>query len=272
MPILKTVIVDDESLALELLDSILGGIPDVEVVARCKTGREAIAAVMELSPDLMFLDIEPGLSGFDVVKNLQADMAPLVIFATAFEQYALDAFEIHAVDYILKPIDEEHVRRAVSRAMLRIEQGLASGQKSQIINAIDDVSEKMSINDKDDQVRSARKAEINVASSKLVVKGRDEIILLQQADIEWVDAAGDYMCIHAGGETYIKRSTMKELLDDLDPECFKRVHRSTVVNLKYIKKVIPKTKGEFLLDLGGYDTVKVSRNYREVIKRFLSSG
>jgi len=265
---LRTIIVDDEPLALSLLRAKLKKIPEIEVIAECKNGREAIEATMDLAPDLMFLDIQmPGVDGFGVIKKLQSDVVPLVVFTTAFEQYALDAFDVHAVDYILKPIDEERINRAIQRAIVRLETGDDNLHKSRIIGAIDD------INERENNVETkASLAEHNTGNleRKIIIKDRDDITLLKQTDIEWIDAAGDYVCVHAQGVTHIKRSTLKNLLEDLDPSIFKRVHRSTIVNLNYIQKVIPHTKGEYFLKLGEYDQVKVSRNYREVIKSFLS--
>ncbi|GAA0858585.1 LytTR family DNA-binding domain-containing protein [Aliiglaciecola litoralis] len=271
---LTAVIVDDEPLALKLLRSKLANIDGLEVIGEGRNGRQAIDLIMDLSPDLVFLDIEmPGLNGFDVVKNLQNDVLPLIIFTTAYEQYALDAFEIHAVDYILKPIDNERIERAVERAKERKRGGDASNNKPRLINAIHSIHQSKQNTSPHMQERSASFAG-NVGDSqvehKIVIKERDEITLLKQADIKWIDAAGDYVCLHVDGETHIKRSTMKELLDELDASLFKRIHRSTIVNLNYIEKVIPHTKGEFFLDLGEYDRIKVSRNYKEAIKAFLT--
>jgi two-component system LytT family response regulator len=265
MPKLRTIIVDDEPLALNLLRAKLNKVPEIEIIAECKNGREAIDKTMDLAPDLIFLDIQmPGVDGFGVIKKLQSDIVPLVIFTTAFEQYALDAFDVHAVDYILKPIDEERINRAVQRAIVRFESEEEAEHKSRIIGAIDTINER--------ENSASTNASINKGNleHKIIIKDRDDITLLKQADIEWVDAAGDYCCVHAQGVTHIKRSTLKNLLEDLDPSIFKRVHRSTIVNLNYIQKVIPHTKGEYFLKLGEYDQVKVSRNYREVIKEFLS--
>jgi len=229
---------------------------------------------MDLAPDLIFLDIQmPGIDGFGVIKNLQSDIVPMVVFTTAFEQYALDAFDVHAVDYILKPIDEERIQRAVQRALERCETDGETLNKSRIISAIDTINEREStegIESSSAQQMSLPKLDTGKVERKIVIKDRDDITLLKQADIEWVDAAGDYVCLHAEGVTHIKRCTLKKLLEDLDPQMFKRVHRSTIVNLNYIQKVIPHTKGEFFLKLGEYDQVKVSRNYREVIKNFLT--
>lgn len=269
---LRTIIVDDEPLALSFLRAKLLKIKEIDVIAECKNGREAIAATMDLAPDLIFLDIQmPGIDGFGVIKKLQSDIVPLVVFTTAFEQYALDAFDVHAVDYILKPIDEERIQRAVQRALVRCETEEDTLNKSRIISAIDSINERENTQSDTAQKMSLPKLDTGKVERKIVIKDRDDITLLKQADIEWVDAAGDYVCLHAEGVTHIKRCTLKKLLEDLDPEMFKRVHRSTIVNLNYIQKVIPHTKGEFFLKLGEYDQVKVSRNYREVIKNFLTN-
>ncbi|MFT5234679.1 MAG: two-component system LytT family response regulator [Shewanella sp.] len=270
---LRTLIIDDEPLALKLLRSKLNYIPEIEIIAQCSNGREAIAAIIEFEPDLIFLDIQmPGIDGFGVIKKLQTEILPLVIFTTAFEKYALDAFDVHAVDYILKPIDDEHIQRAVSRAIQRFETGEKHDNKPHIIGAINDIDLIQNRSEAlDDEVKTQATSIDNV-ERKIVIKDRDNITILKQSDIEWVDAAGDYVCIHTDAVTHIKRSTLKSLLKDLDPSIFKRVHRSTIVNLNYIQKVIPHTKGEFFLKLGEYDQVKVSRNYRDVIKSFLSES
>ena len=271
---LRTIIVDDEPLALSFLRAKLNKIPEIAVIAECKNGREAIEKTMDLAPDLLFLDIQmPGIDGFGVIEKLQADIVPLVIFTTAFEQYALDAFDVHAVDYILKPIDEERINRAVKRAIVRSETEIEeeTEHKSRIIGAIDTINERESSASLNISAnRSSQGQDKGNLEHKIIIKDRDDITLLKQADIEWIDAAGDYCCVHAQGVTHIKRSTLKNLLEDLDSSIFKRVHRSTIVNLNYIQKVIPHTKGEYFLKLGEYDQVKVSRNYREVIKDFLS--
>jgi two-component system LytT family response regulator len=266
---LKTLIVDDEPLALKLLRAKLNKIAEVEIVGEYKNGREAIAATLELAPDLIFLDIQmPGLNGFDVVKGLQSDILPLIVFTTAYEQYAVDAFDVQAVDYILKPIDDERIARAVQRAVKRLDVQEPSVNKQPILQAIDAINQK-------EHTRSGLSASSSVAQlpgvveRKVVIKDRDEITILKQSDIEWVDAAGDYVCLHAQGETHIKRSTLKELLDELDDTIFKRVHRSTIVNLNFIEKVIPHTKGEFFLQLSEFEKIKVSRNYKDAIKCFL---
>lgn len=268
MKILRTIIVDDEPLARDMLRVKLKKIPQVEIIAECKNGREAIAATIELSPDLLFLDIQmPGVDGFGVIKQLQADIVPLVVFTTAYEQYALDAFDVHAVDYILKPLDTERIERAINRVEERLTLDDEQGSKNSIIGAIDSINER-GLTEQESMSFPAVPEEDKL-ERKIVIKERDDITLLKQEEIEWIDAAGDYVCLHVLGVTHIKRSTLKRLLADLDPHLFKRVHRSTIVNLNFIEKVIPQAKGEFILKLGEYDQVKVSRNYRDVIKAFL---
>jgi len=269
---LRTIIVDDEPLARRLLQASLEEIPEVEVIAECQNGREAVEATLEHNPDLMFLDIQmPGMNGFDVVKALQADAMPMVVFSTAYEQYALDAFDVHAVDYILKPLEEERLQRAVQRAMDRYQASAAGDDnKTPLIGAIDDIAQKV----KAGGVTAERPAAETVLSGpkKIAIKDSDTVTLVPETDIDWVDAAGDYMCVHVKGKTHIMRCTMKELLNKLDPSLFKRVHRSTIANLQRIEQVTPHTKGEYFLYLDCGERLKVSRNYRGAIKSFLSEA
>ncbi|GAC16424.1 LytR/AlgR family response regulator transcription factor [Aliiglaciecola lipolytica] len=267
---IRAVIVDDEPLALNVLRAKLNDLEQVEIIGEGKNGRQAIELIVDLNPDLVFLDIQmPGLNGFDVVKNLQSELVPLIVFTTAYEQYALDAFDVHAVDYILKPIDAERIQRAVERAQERMAASEQTDNKPPIIGAIDTISRKENALQLDEDLN--QHSANNNLERKIVIKERDEITVLKQTDIEWVDAAGDYVCLHAEGETHIKRITLKELLEELDDSVFKRVHRSTIVNLNFIEKVIPHTKGEFFLELqGGVERIKVSRNYKESIRSFLS--
>jgi len=269
---LKTIVVDDELLARKLMLSCLREIPETEVLAECANGREAIAAVLELEPDLMFLDIMmPGLNGFEVIKKLQPELLPMVIFCTAFERYALDAFDIHAVDYIVKPLDEERLNLAVKRALARYQEEIHSSEgKSSLLGAIDAIT--TNIGERaPSRRRAGNDASLTSPERKITIKDRDSIKLIKVDSIAWVDAAGDYMCVHAEGETHIMRCTMNNLLEDLDEAVFKRVHRSTIVNLNCIEEVIPHTKGEYFLLLENGEKIKVSRNYRDTIKTFLAS-
>ncbi|MDX2418423.1 MAG: LytTR family DNA-binding domain-containing protein [Xanthomonadales bacterium] len=269
---LKTIVVDDESLARKLMLSYLEEFPEIEVLAECSNGREAVTAVLELEPDLMFLDIRmPGFNGFEVIKKIQPEILPMVIFCSAYERYALDAFEVHAVDYIVKPLDEQRLHLAVMRAVSRYNEDLHSGgNKGFLLGAIDaitsNVEERTAVN------QTIRNVSLSAdPERKIIIKDRDSIKLIKTDSIAWVDAAGDYMCVHADGETHIMRCTMKQLLKELDADVFKRVHRSTIVNLKCIEEVIPHTKGEYFLQIDNGERIKVSRKYRGTIKSFLNS-
>lgn len=269
-PKLRTIIVDDEPLARRLLRAMLAEMPKVELVAECANGREAVLRTRELVPDLLILDIQmPGMTGFDVVKALQSDLVPNLIFCTAYQRYALDAFDLHAVDYLLKPVDEERLQRAVSRAIQRVgDAALEKDNKAPVLGAIDEIARRVS--SRTDPRKVSSSTEEHLANDrKLAIKTHDSTMLVDIEDIDWVDAAGDYMCLHVKGETLILRSTLKSLMTRLDPNKFKRIHRSTLVNLDRILRVIPLKKGEYLLELEGDQKLKVSRNYRDAIKRFL---
>jgi two-component system LytT family response regulator len=268
---LKTIIVDDEPLARKLLRALLSEIPEIDLIAECRNGREAVQATLELTPDLLILDIQmPGLSGFDVIKELQTDLVPMVIFCTAYQRYAIDAFDLHAVDYLLKPIAGKRLQRAVARAMERL-QGDRDGaeHKSPVLGAIDEIAKKVS-GRADSRNPAKASDEVLLADKKIAIKDHDSTVLISIDDIDWVDAAGDYMCIHVKGETHIMRSTLKNLMSKLDPDLFKRIHRSTVVNLARIVKATPLHKGEYILELDCEEQLKVSRNYRQDIKIFLT--
>ena len=266
---LRTIIADDEPLARKLLRVLLEQNPAIELIKECANGREALIAARDYQPDLLFLDIQmPGISGFGVIKQLQSELMPMVVFCTAYQRYALDAFDLHAVDYILKPVDEKRLLRAVQRASSRQQQDNNDHEhKAALIGAIDEIAKK---------VGSSFGPEVGSSTDlagnehKIAIKDQDNTVLLDIADIDWVDAAGDYMCIHAKGVTHVMRSTLKMLMSRLDPDKFKRIHRSTVVNLDRIEKVTAQKKGEYTLHLDCDELLKVSRNYRDGIKVFLA--
>ena len=260
---LRVITVDDEPLALEFLRSCLAESADVEIVAECRNGRDAVAAAIKHQPDLLFLDIQmPGINGFEVVKALQADLMPMVIFVTAFDQFAVEAFDLHAVDYILKPLDKERIGRSIERAVDRLKSDQEQSFKTPLIGAIDSISDRVAS-------KTVTKSEGKLPSGiqrKLVVRDSGVVKVIPFDDIDWVDAAGDYMCVHAAGETHIVRSTLTELINKLDDSLFVRIHRSTIVNIERVVSVSPLQKGGSLLHLSGGEELKVSRNYREAIR------
>lgn len=263
---LKIIIVDDEPLALKLLSTVLCEISDVEIVAQCSNGKQAVDATLELQPDLIFLDIQmPGVNGFEVIKTLQTDVMPMVVFVTAYDQYAVDAFDLHAVDYILKPIENQRIVRAVERARQRLKNDVDFSFKSPLIGAIEEISERVSQGTYSSNNTKNRPDGMN---RKLLVRDSGVVKVIPFDDIDWVDAAGDYMCVHASGETHVIRSTLRDLMAKLDDNLFVRIHRSTIVNIERVVSVTPLQKGGSLLHLTGGESLKVSRNYRDAIRNY----
>ena len=262
---LRTIIVDDEPLALKLLRTVLSEIADIEIVAECSNGKQAVEAATELEPELIFLDIQmPGMNGFDVIKSLQTDIMPMVVFVTAFHQYAVDAFDLHAVDYVLKPLDSERIARSVERAIDRLKNDVDRSFKSPLIGAIEEISERASKEKSDESVNNLPDG----MKRKLLVRDSGVVKVIPFDDIDWVDAAGDYMCVHAVGETHVIRSTLRDLMTKLDDNLFVRIHRSTIVNVERVVSVTPLQKGGSLLHLTQGESLKVSRNYRDSIRKF----
>jgi len=265
---IKTIIVDDESLARRGLTIRLEKYNDVELIAQCKNGREALASIEELSPDLVFLDIQmPGIDGFEVVRKIQADSMPLIVFVTAFDQYAVDAFEVHAVDYVLKPIDEERLNTAIERVRLQLKQSDEQNQKQRLMDLITNITGESAA--KIDEMLAKGNDIGENYPEKIAIKDGGETTLVLSKDIAWVDAAGDYMCVHANDQVHVLRSTMKSLEAKLNPNNFQRVHRSTIVNLEMIEKVCSHINGEYFLVLKGGSRLKMSRSYRDKIKHII---
>jgi len=269
MNVLKTIIVDDESLARRGLSIRLQHIPQVDVVAECRDGFEAIDAIIRHSPDLIFLDIQmPGMSGFDVIKQLQTDNMPLVIFVTAYDEYAVDAFKVHAIDYVLKPIDDDRLHEAIERAVDHREQEDNSRTKEKLVEMVMSMTG-ASASSIEQMAEDAQP--IKSWPEKLTIKDGSEIQFIKVAQIQWVDAAGDYMCVHAEGKTHIMRITMKQLEAMLNPAVFLRIHRSTIVNADIIKSAQTLNNGEYMLTLEGGSQLKVSRSYRDKVKHLLTA-
>lgn len=261
---IRAIIVDDESLARRGLALRLQAFPDVEVLAQCSNGREALQAIDQYQPDVVFLDIQmPGLSGFDVVSALQSEQMPLIVFVTAFNEYALEAFDIHAIDYVLKPADETRLGRTIDRIKQHLHQQGAIADKQRLMHFISDITGEAF--DSVDAVFERQDADRQFPS-RLSIKDRNEITLVDVKDIAWIDAAGDYMCLHVGDVVHVMRSTMKELESQLSPNQFQRIHRSTIINLDHVDKIINHTNGEFFLQLKNGAKLKMSRGYKDKIK------
>ena len=248
---LRVLIVDDERWARRRVASLLEDEPDVEVVGEVSSGEEAVAGILDLQPELVFLDIQmDGMDGFDVIDVVGIDRMPMVVFATAYDNYAVRAFETHAVDYLLKPIDRERLREALERARRELKHH--RGEPVQQLGALLDEL----------RARSGYLRRIGVS-----LAGR--ISIVQVADISWFEAAGNYVKLHVGGDEHLARQTMKELQERLDPEQFVRVHRSAIVNIDRICELQPWSHGEQVLILDDGTRITIGRRYREALARML---
>ena len=261
---IRTILVDDEKLAIQGLELRLAKYPDVEIIDTCANGREAIRKIKTGKPDLVFLDIQmPGFDGFSVVKGVMEIEPPLFVFVTAYAEHAIKAFEANAVDYLLKPVDDDRLADALDRARTRISEkrGLEEAEKLKVVLA-EVAPDAMSAMPEEGEAAGRFEKLINI-------KDRGQIFRVDVDSIEHIEAAGDYMCIYTGDNSLILRETMKDLERRLDPRVFQRVHRSTIVNLNQVRQVKPHTNGECFLVLDSGAQVKVSRSYRDVVARFV---
>jgi two-component system LytT family response regulator len=264
---IRTILVDDEPLAIQGLELRLAAHDDVAIVAKCQNGREAISAIKTHKPDLVFLDIQmPGFDGFSVVQGLMEVEPPLFVFVTAYSDHAIRAFEAKAVDYLMKPVDEARLADTLDRIRQRLTERRGAEEVEKLKGVLAEVApeaaEELAGGDDHEPAASRFEKMINI-------KDRGQIFRVDVDTIERIDAAGDYMCIYTGDNTLILRETMKDLEKRLDPRRFQRVHRSTIVNLDLVRQVKPHTNGECFLILDSGANVKVSRSYRDVVARFV---
>jgi two-component system LytT family response regulator len=266
---IRTIIVDDEPLARRGIELRLADHPDIQVVGECENARTAIAMIHEITPDLMFLDIQmPGISGLELLAQVPQTSLPMVIMVTAYDRYAVEAFEAQALDYLLKPVGEPRFSQALERMRQARAQREALMQREKLMSLLAQVQGSGAL---DEQIlrehlqptAAERYADI------LPIREDSETVRVPVASIDWIDAAGDYMCVHAGGRTYVLRETMKSLESILDPKVFQRVHRSTIVNLHRVRRLRPHTNGEYFLMLEDGQEIKLSRSYRNRVDQLL---
>ncbi len=271
---IKTIIVDDEPLARKGLAIRLAKFADIELIAQCHNGQDAISVIKAELPQLVFLDIQmPGMTGFEVLRELQSSLTeeqmPLVVFATAYDQYALKAFEVHALDYLLKPVDDERLEECIEKIRLKITSSQNFDNQTKLI----DMMAKLTGADSETILQTLAQGddlEVKEYNSFIAVKDVGETTRIPVKNVVWIDAAGDYMCVHcADGETHILRKTMKQLENELDPNQFIRVHRSVIVNSVEVAKVLTLSSGEYVIQLTNKHEIRVSRSYREKVREKL---
>ena len=250
---LRVLIVDDERPARDKLKLLLAQEPDIKVISDCGNGATALAALNEFKPDLLLLDIQlPDTDGFSLLKALPSEQLPFVIFTTAYDQYAIKAFDAHALDYLLKPFDHERLREALHRARLAI--------RTQNDRMLTDRLLKL--------LQGANSAPV---TRRLLIRSGGRVVFLAYDEIEWIDAAANYVRVNTGKLSYMLRGSIGSIAEKLPPEQFVRIHRSTVVNARMIKELQPCNSGEFIVVLRNGKELSCSRGYRAGLRNLIES-
>lgn len=252
-PVIRTIIADDERLAREKLRVLLTCEPQIRIVAECQNGKQTLTALRTHHADLLLLDIQmPGMDGFEVLSQLTPEEMPVVIFTSAYDQYAIRAFEAHALDYLLKPFDGGRLHQAIERARLE----LSRSQEREITNRILSLLSK---------VKSETEAPA-LPESRLIIKAKGRIVFLTLDEIDWIEASANYVRLHVGKESHLLRDSIGGISARLNPSLFARIHRSTIVNVRKIKELIPVNSGEYVVVLKNGKELSCSRGYRAALR------
>jgi len=259
--VVNTVVADDERLARQKLLVLLNSEPHLKVIAECQDGRQTVSAIRNLKPDLLLLDIQmPDLDGFQVLSEVSADEMPVVIFTSAYDQYAIRAFEANALDYLLKPFDQERLHHAVERARAELRKTRDREITQRILSLLSQVQP------------STQPATAARPDSRLVIKANGRVVFLDLDSIEWVEAAANYVRLNVGKESYLHRETISRVSERLDANHFVRIHRSTIVNVRKIKELIPVNSGEYVVVLKSGRELSCSRGYRAALQEIVEKS
>ena len=251
-PHIRVLLVDDEPLAREMLREMLQSDPQVSIVGECVNGHEALSAIKALTPDLLFLDVQmPELGGFELLSSLGTSALPHIIFVTAYDQYAVRAFEVHALDYLLKPFDQERFNISWQRAKDQIARDRNGGIDQRILALLEDLKVG------------------NKYLERLVIKAGGRIYFLETNEIDWIEAEGNYVSVHSNKKTHLLRETISSLEAQLDPKKFVRIHRSSIVRIASIRELQPWFHGEYRINLENGTQLTLSRNYRDKLQEAL---
>ena len=249
---IRTLIVDDEPLARERLRTLLQPEPDIQIIGECADGRQAVMAMTEQAPDLVFLDIQmPGLDGMGVLQAMTDRPLPVVVFVTAYDQYALQAFDVHALDYLLKPFDRQRFHEALVRARQHLERPANGDLERRLLELVQDLKP------------NAQRLE------RFVIKSGGRVFFVRANEIDWIEAAGNYVKLHVGTETHLFRDTMNSIESHLDSDVFFRIHRSHIINIERVKELQPWFNGEYVVFLKNGTRLTLSRSYRDKLQERL---
>lgn len=248
---MKVLIVDDETLGRRRIRRLLAEQAGVDLLRDCANGAAAVETIVANRPDLVFLDVQmPGMSGFDVLRALPPDALPMVIFVTAFDHYAVEAFDVHALDYLLKPFSPERFRATFARAMRQFELMAMGGQEERLRSLLEGLTEQPEKH-----------------LDRFLVRSSGRVLFLSTAEIDWIESAGNYVRVHARNESYLVRATMNAIEEKLDPAAFARIHRFAIVNLDRVAELQPWVSGEYVVILKDKRKLKMSRWYRELLEK-----
>jgi two-component system LytT family response regulator len=256
---IRTVIADDEELARRGLRALSRRCQDVELICECRNGQEAVDAIHRHRPDLVFLDVQmPGKTGFDVISSIADAQPPHVVFVTAYDKFALRAFEVHALDYLLKPVNEERF----DAALARVRQAMSQAADNAIVQRVRQVAA---------ELQAATSTSTVSAVDRLPIKANGRIMVVRLADIEWIGAEGDYVSVHVGNKSWLMRETIAAVELRLAPSGFVRIHRSALVNAERVKELRARDKGEYTVVLNDGTELKLTRNYRASVERLVGA-
>jgi len=257
--VVRTVVADDERLARQKLLILLKSEPQVQVVAECQDGKQTVSAIRNFRPDLLLLDIQmPELDGFEVLDRIPREEMPVVVFTSAYDQYAIRAFEANALDYLLKPFDQERLHHAVERARSELCKSRDSQITHRILSMLSQVrSETLPTSERD---------------NRLVIKVNGRVVFLDLDSIDWVEAEANYVRLNVGKESYLLRETLGRISERLDAKHFVRIHRSKIVNVRKIKELIPVNSGEYVVVLKNGKELSCSRGYRPGLRGIVEQG
>jgi len=252
---LRTIIVDDERLARKKLRILLSSEPGVEIVAECSDGKQSIAALRANKPDLLLLDIQmPDMDGFDVLRAIRASDMPVVIFTTAYDHYAVKAFEAHALDYLLKPFDRERLHHSINRARAEF---LKTRDRETTHRILDFLTQAKPVSQ---------------SNNRLAFRTGGRVVFLESDEIDWLSAAANYVTLRVGPESYLLREGIGHICERLDPDKFVRIHRSTIVNVQKIKQVEAVNSGEYIVVLKDGKQLSCSRGYRAGLQELIDKN
>ncbi len=270
METIRTLIVDDEPLARRRIRNLLRGRVEFEIAAECANGRQAVTAIAQHAPDLVFLDVQmPDLDGFGVLREISRERLPVIVFVTAYDQYALRAFEVHALDYLLKPFDDERFEKTLAWAQAQLQRDQFHQVSQQMLALLEDYHGQRQPDREAARAEASKSSHDSKPLARLIVKSAGRVLFVRAEEIDWIGAESYYARLHVGRQSYLLRETLSALEAQLDPARFLRIHRSTIVNLERIRELQPHSHGEYAVILQDGTQLRLSRSYRDKLHTLL---